>query len=540
MFRSVMFWAVLAAVLTVLVGDVVLFNKIWHLPLPALDRVKVMAVVAWLVSGVIALLFMLLSFRYTFKPVVGLAFLVTAMASYFSWTYGVAIDQTMVRNVAETDPAEVADLVSGPMLLVLALVIAALVTWWRLPLNYPKGLRGLGVRGGWISLCLVATLALPWMQYDLLAGTVRNYRELRHYVSPINWMDSSVKYVASLTKAPLVHKQLGLDAKLVPPARPRLVIMVVGETARAQNFGLDGYARDTTPELSKEGVVNFSQLSSCGTSTAISVPCMFSVETQADFDVEKAKFSDNVLDMLDRAGVKVVWRDNNSGCKDVCTRVSYQAVADLDVPEQCDQECFDMALLYQLNKLLPAKPQNTLVVLHQKGSHGPAYYKRYPKAFERFTPVCRSNEPKDCSQQALTNAYDNTILYTDHVLAKVIDFLKAVPGYDTGMLYVSDHGESLGEYNLYLHGAPRMLAPSQQTHVPGITWLSSGLEAQLDLTGDCLKARAAQPASQDDVFHSLLGIMGVKTHLYDAKMDWYAPCGGQLAAAERQQDAVGS
>ncbi|WP_115717516.1 phosphoethanolamine transferase [Gallaecimonas mangrovi] len=531
MFRQSLFWALLAAFIIVVTGNLVLFGKIDALPIPVADRINMAAVVVWLMTGVITLLLLPFTFKPLFKPVVSIIFAVTAVATYFCWAYGIGIDQDMIRNVFETDSAEVGDLISPAMLGVIAAVIVLLVLFWRLPLVYPKGIKGVGFRGFWMVLGLVITISIPWMQYDLMAGTIRNYRYLRHDVAPANWLVSTGKYVASLTRAPLKHQQLGLDATLEPSSKPRLVVMVVGETARAANFGLDGYHRNTTPELAKDDVINFPKLSSCGTSTAISVPCMFSYETQSNFDVEKAKYSDNVLDMLARAGVKVYWRDNNSGCKDVCTRVSYQAVEDLKEPGNCDKECFDKGLYYQLAKDLPAKPEDMLIVLHQKGSHGPAYYKRYPPAFEKFKPVCDSNEPKDCSEQALTNTYDNSILYTDHVLAQVIAFLKNVKGYDTGMLYLSDHGESLGEYGLYLHGAPRWMAPPQQTHIPGVTWLSKGLMAQLDVNDKCMQQRADEPHSQDDIFHSLLGIMGVKTKLYEPKHDWYSPCSGLKVAA---------
>ncbi|WP_417362120.1 phosphoethanolamine transferase [Gallaecimonas pentaromativorans] len=536
MFRKSLTWAVLSALLIVIVGNLVLYGKIAALPIPIAERIDMGLVVSWLVTGVITLLLMLFTFKPLFKPVVSVLFFITAMATYFTWSYGIGIDQDMIRNVMETDTAEVSDLVSPALIGAILVVVALLVLFWRLPLTYPKGLRGLGVRGIWLVAALVATVAVPWMQYDLLAGTVRNYRELRHDVSPANWMVGTSKYVASLTRAPLKHQQLGLDATLEKPVRPRLVVMVVGETARADDFGLNGSRNNTTPELAKAGVVNFPKLTSCGTATAISVPCMFSYENQSNFDVEKSKYSDNVLDILARAGVDVVWRDNNSGCKDVCTRVSYQTVESLEQPGNCNKECFDMGLLYQLDKVLPPEPRDVLIVLHMMGSHGPAYYKRYPPEFERFKPVCKSNEPKDCSQEALTNTYDNSILYSDHVLAQLIGFLKTVKGYDTGMLYLSDHGESLGEYGIYLHGAPRWMAPPQQTHIPGITWLSAGLQQQLGVDDQCLEKRADMPHSQDDIFHSLLGIMGVKTKLYQNANDWYSSCPGlQLAGTSQQQ-----
>jgi lipid A ethanolaminephosphotransferase len=114
--------------------------------------------------------------------------------------------------------------------------------------------------------------------------------------------------------------------------------------------------------------------------------------------------------------------------------------------------------------------------MHQMGSHGPAYSQRTPAAFKKFMPECTSSHLPDCSSEQLRNAYDNTIAYTDHVLGSAISWLRQRTDYDGALLYVADHGESLGENNLYLHGLPYSIAPDVQKHVPWVTWLSPGFE----------------------------------------------------------------
>jgi lipid A ethanolaminephosphotransferase len=162
-------------------------------------------------------------------------------------------------------------------------------------------------------------------------------------------------------------------------------------------------------------------------------------------------------------------------------------------------------------------------VIHQLGSHGPAYYLRYPEKFRRFTPDCRTAELGNCSPEEIVNAYDNSILYTDYIVSTVIDMLKAREAKMAGsMIYMSDHGESLGENELYLHGAPYFIAPSQQTHIPFVLW--TGKETRAGIDQPCLKATAGEPRSHDNLFHTVLGLMNVATEVYDPALDALAAC----------------
>ncbi|MDD2369096.1 MAG: sulfatase-like hydrolase/transferase, partial [Sulfuricurvum sp.] len=294
--------------------------------------------------------------------------------------------------------------------------------------------------------------------------------------------------------------------------------LVVGEAVRWDHFGLNGYARDTTPQLRKEDIINFTQFTSCGTETAVSVPCMFSPFGREHYEKEQALHTENVLDVLKRAGVNVLWRENNSDSKGVAKRVQFEDYQTSEKNTMCeDGECRDEGMLVGLQEYIDAHPKGDIVIiLHQMGNHGPAYYKRYPKSFEKYTPVCKTNQLEQCSKDEITNAYDNTILYTDTFLSKVIGLLKTNDkDFATGMFYLSDHGESLGENGLYLHGFPYSIAPEAQKHVPAVMWF--GKHSTIDKAQ--MAASAKEAHSQDSLFHTLLGFMDVNTSVYQPELD---------------------
>jgi lipid A ethanolaminephosphotransferase len=307
------------------------------------------------------------------------------------------------------------------------------------------------------------------------------------------------------------------------------VVLVVGETARAANWGLNGHARQTTPELAAvPGLINFPQTSSCGTNTEVSVPCMFAPVGRRDYDEDRIRGSESLLHVLARAGVDVLWRDNQSGCKGVCEGLPSEEMVRLDPPGLCAEgRCLDEALLAGLDERLASARGSGLIVLHMLGNHGPSYFRRYPERFARFQPACQSDDLRQCDSTAIANAYDNALLYTDHVLATLIARLQAQAQssqVDTAMIYLSDHGESLGESNLFLHGLPWAIAPEVQKRVPMVMWFSDGLARQERLDLDCLRRRAAQPAAHDHLFHTLLGLLDVRTALHEPALDLLAGC----------------
>ena len=480
-------------------------------------------------TSLMVILISLVAWPRLLRPVLTLVLLCHAAAAYFMNSYGIVIDRDMLQNVFETNPAEATELLNlklGAYLLLLGLLPSLLL--WRVAIRFGNWRRLLLGRLGLILLGLGVIGANAWFFYQDYASFFRNQGETRRLFTPANFIYATGDYLHHRLKKPAVLELVGTDATLSPlwqqRQKPTLFVIVVGETARAANFGLDGYQRNTTPELAKLDVINFPQAFSCGTATATSVPCMFSPMSREEY--KSSQHKESLLDVVQRAGIPVLWRDNNSGCKGACERVQFEDLSSQKDPQLCrDGECFDEILLQDLTQKLEGNKGNLLLVLHQKGSHGPAYFQRYPKAFERFTPVCRTNKLQECSREAITNAYDNTILYTDHFLAQVIERLQQQQGhYNTAMWYMSDHGESLGENNLYLHGAPYSMSPETQRHIPMVQWISQGFAEQSGLDLACLRQAATQPASHDNLFHSVLGILDIHTSVYQPSLDLFKSC----------------
>ena len=476
------------------------------------------------------------------KPVGVLLLLVAVANSYFMHTYGVVIDPTMMANTVQTDVREVRDLLSWSLLAALALgVVLPGWWWWRQPVQQLPTRRLLGWQLGLAGLALVLMLVVIWASFQDLASTMRNHKSLRYMLNPFNTMYASTRLVVGQTaQVSLPLQPIGQDAALARTSgageAPPLIVLVVGETVRADNFGLGGYERDTTPQLRQlQGsgeLAYFSNVTSCGTNTQVSVPCMFSYlgrEANAKNDIPY----ENLLDVLQRAGMQVLWLDNQSGCKGVCDRIPNASTRELKDPVLCpDGECFDDILLRVLPERLaqlekagasgPGSP-GTVVVLHQMGNHGPAYYKRTPNDMKVYQPECRSNVLQDCPAQEIVNAYDNAVRYTDHLLAQTVRWLKSQQR-PTAMLYVSDHGESLGEKGLYLHGMPYVMAPKEQTHVPMALWLSKPMQSQLGWDGACWKKQVAEAVSHDHYFHSVLTLAQVKTRMHKPELDVFSAC----------------
>ncbi|MDX9707740.1 MAG: sulfatase-like hydrolase/transferase, partial [Azospira sp.] len=286
-------------------------------------------------------------------------------------------------------------------------------------------------------------------------------------------------------------------------------------------------------------VINFERVTACGTSTEVSVPCMLSPYGRHAYDEARIRGSESLPHVLSRGGFRVAWLDNQSGCKGTCDGLETWRPDAAKAPEECrDGECFDGALVAGARHLTEGRPENTVLFLHQIGNHGPAYGKRYPAGFRRFEPTCDSADLGRCSPQAIVNTYDNALLYTDHVLAQAIALLKEREAtHDTALVYVSDHGESLGENGLFLHGMPYAIAPAVQKEVPMVMWLSAGYGTSFALDADCLRRRAAEPATHDHLFHTVLGLLDLRTAARDRDYDLSDACKPPLRQAAMQAAA---
>ena len=460
--------------------------------------------------------------KFTFKPILMFLFPAAAMASYFMNSYNVIIDTNMIENSIMTDSREVFDLISLRLVVyfvLLGLLPAYLV--YRIPISCKSTTKEILGRFKFLAVLLVLIVSNMLLMSEQYASFIREQKDLRYYMNPLTFIYSSGKYVDELLRVDHVGPRIPIaeDAYITKNSDPRkLVVLVVGEATRADHWSLNGYERETNRALPKHNVINFPQLSSCATSTAFSLPCMFSLSGFDDFQLRDAKAHENVLDVLSRAGVNVLWRDNNSDSKGVADGVAFEDFRSPEVNPVCDEECRDVGMLSGLDDYIASHPEGDIViVLHQMGNHGPAYYKRYPKEFEFYTPVCESNQLETCSREEINNAYDNALVYSDYFLANVIDFLEPLQeDFSTAMLYMADHGESLGELGLYLHGLPYALAPEAQTHVAAALWLGN------DISHDArqkLETQAQQALSHDNYFHTVLGMLDVNTKVYQPELD---------------------
>ncbi|NIE51327.1 phosphoethanolamine transferase EptA [Pantoea sp. Ap-870] len=480
------------------------------------------------------LLFSLLAWPWIRKPLLIVLILASAAANYFMHSFGTVIDTNMIENVFESNAQETGALMSRNYviwMLLMGILPVALVCsvrisnrqrwWWNLLQRLASAL------GAVLVILLMAVLF-----YKDYASLIRNNKGLVKMITPANIVSGTGHYVDQrYLQGSQALVKIGEDAKKGPliTAGPKktLVVLVVGETARAENFSLGGYARDTNPQLKKQQVIYYPNASSCGTETAISVPCMFSNMPREHYEANLAHHQEGVLDVLAHAGVSVLWRENDGGCKGACDRVPHTDMTQWQLPQYChDGFCLDDVLLHRFDNYVDSLHNDGIIVLHQMGSHGPAYFKRYPAAFQRFTPTCDSNQIQDCDHQALVNTYDNSLLYTDDMLSRTIDKLKGLSDrFNVALVYLSDHGESLGEHGMYLHGAPYLFAPSQQTHIPLLLWMSPGYAAAYHIDQACLRQQAAETAvSQDNLFHTVLGLFNIQTQQYQPQLDMIKSC----------------
>lgn len=482
------------------------------------------------------LILQLLDWKWTAKIFSILLVVIGGFSAYFVNSLGVVISPDQVQNMMQTDISEVSDLLSLRFLMwtIIFVVLPIIIILWVKIRTESFGKTILNkLIQIFVSAAVIGTLL--FLFYVDYASIFRENRDLKGMISPQNSIASTLSYYhKKLPKQNLPLVTYGEDAHIVEQVTtqhlPKLMVLVVGETARAESFSLNGYAKNTNPELSKQrNLINFSQVSSCGTATAVSVPCMFSGMPRLQYDEQLASHREGLLDIAQRAGYKVTWIDNNSGCKRACDRVEQYQIPETLKQKWCKEgECLDGILVDSLNHFLATIPKNDqsprLVVLHQVGSHGPAYYKRSKSGFEPFQPSCESNAIQGCSSTELINAYDNTIVYTDHILNQVIDSLKTQTHYRTAFWYLSDHGESTGEHGMYLHGAPYAIAPSQQTHVPMMMWFSDQWKNMAEAQVNCIHQQQAAILSQDNLFPSLLSLLDVKTHVINPNNNILQQC----------------
>ncbi|QTP54146.1 phosphoethanolamine--lipid A transferase [Billgrantia sulfidoxydans] len=466
--------------------------------------------------------------RVTAKPLLSALLLLAAGVSYFTGHYGVYFDTHMIDNVVQTDTREATELLTPGLARYLVLYAALpLALLWLWPLRHRSWRRGLGMSLLWLAGAVVVLVVALLLSFQSLSPLMRNHHELRFLVTPGNAIVSTGQVLAADDPLPSERLPIGEDARRQPSATgaPRLMVLVVGETVRAANWGLSGYARQTTPKLAERELVNFPRVSSCGTSTAVSLPCMFARRGRRDYDERDILSHESLLDVLRHAGFRVLWIDNQSGCKGVCDGVERRTLSPKDYPEKCrDGTCLDEVLVDELERQAASIEEDTVVVLHMLGNHGPSYSQRYPEAQRVFTPTCEEADLARCTRESIVNSYDNAVRYTDNVLDAMIEALERRPSLDAALLYVSDHGESLGEGGIFLHGLPYAIAPDEQTRVPMIWWSSPSFDRGAGLDSDCLARQSERTVSHDHLFHTLLGVLGVESSVIDVRLDITQHC----------------
>lgn len=457
--------------------------------------------------GLVHMIFSLIFVKYLTKILSIFFILSSCISLYFITFYGILIDSDMIQNVVQTDVKEVKDLLSWRLVLsvIIVLLFCIFILKIRIENNVEQDFfKRIRVRilsaflGCFIFLIFFMPLSKTFIPF------FRTYNEIRMYNVPFYPIYAVYRYYVRFLKPKPEFKTIGDDAFKEDNTTKKLLVLVVGETARAANYSLGEYAKnDTNFYTKKNNVVFFDNFSSCGTATAVSLPCMFSLSKRQNYS--SSEYQENVMDILQKTGVKASWIDNNSGkCKGVCDRLSDKQQLSSD---------WDENLLPSLKERLGNLDTQNIIVLHLQGSHGPAYYKRYPSEFKKFTPTCDTNELSKCASEALINTYDNTLLYTDYLLSEIIELLKEKKDYESSLLYLSDHGESLGENGIYLHGMPYAIAPRHQTHIPVIFWSS---DENLMTTAQNHKSLNL---SQDNLFSTLLGYFNIQTAVYEPSFD---------------------
>ncbi|MGS0682603.1 phosphoethanolamine transferase [Shewanella sp. 125m-7] len=481
-------------------------------------------------------LFNLLSWPIVAKPFFIILLILSSMVSYAGYNYGALFDYNMIVNIAETDTSEAGSYLSAYSTLWVLLmgIIPALIVF-MVPVGIkqsPAKMLMMKLTSMLLSLMVIAVIAA--LYYQDYSSVGRNNRYLKKLVIPTQFVYSSVGYIKdTYFSEPIVYRPIGLDAKqadsalIMAETKPTLTVLIIGETARSQNIELNGYPRKTNEYTRGLDIISFQNVSSCGTATAVSVPCMFSNMTRKEFNRSIADNQDNLLDVLKRAGISLLWKENDGGDKNVAARIDKVTIERADINEFCDgTTCFDMALLDTFEQDISSLNGNRMIVLHLIGSHGPTYYKRYPEQMKTFAPDCPRSDIENCSIEEIVNTYDNTILYTDYVLSNTIaTLIKLEKNYNTALIYISDHGESLGENGMFLHGMPYRFAPDYQTQVPLMLWMSPGFKESKNINAACLeKAAKSHPYSHDNLFHSVLGMMEVETREYQSSLDIFSQC----------------
>lgn len=475
--------------------------------------------VFFLSMSIIALLGLLP--RLIFKGLMILLTLLGATSLVVWLYYGIAMTPDMVRNFLATDFHEA----SGYWSWSLALNFILITLPGLLLINRLRSSRRPESKLKRLGICVVTLLCgvfVLFIQLQPFSALMRGDKSLRYLFAPVN-----IVYSTSSTllrdQNPEKAQKVIVDASpkaIFTSDKPTLFVVLIGETARSANWQLANYEKATNPELSKLNIVNIPKVQACGTSTDVSLPCMLSRVGRRDYDRKRILTEESLPSLLKRAGFSVTWVDNQSGCKGTCDGV--RVTKPTPDPLYCHAgTCMDGVFNRSIDEAFNAlKTQNhTVLFLHMMGSHGPAYYKRSTESEKVFGKECTDPTFKSCSKESIRAAYDSSIRYTDRVVAELIRKLQNRADINTALIYLSDHGESLGENGLYLHGAPYYIAPDEQKIVPMVMWFSEPFKKNYTIDTRVIEENSHKPVTHDHLYHTILGLLNVRSSTYDSQWD---------------------
>ena len=475
--------------------------------------------VFFLSMSIIALLGLLP--RLIFKGLMILLTLLGATSLVVWLYYGIAMTPDMVRNFLATDFHEA----SGYWSWSLALNFILITLPGLLLINRLRSSRRPESKLKRLGICVVTLLCgvfVLFIQLQPFSALMRGDKSLRYLFAPVN-----IVYSTSSTllrdQNPEKAQKVIVDASpkaIFTSDKPTLFVVLIGETARSANWQLANYEKATNPELSKLNIVNIPKVQACGTSTDVSLPCMLSRVGRRDYDRKRILTEESLPSLLKRAGFSVTWVDNQSGCKGTCDGV--RVTKPTPDPLYCHAgTCMDGVFNRSIDEAFNAlKTQNhTVLFLHMMGSHGPAYYKRSTESEKVFGKECTDPTFKSCSKESIRAAYDSSIRYTDRVVAELIRKLQNKTDINTALIYLSDHGESLGENGLYLHGAPYYIAPDEQKIVPMVMWFSEPFKKNYTIDTRVIEENSHKPVTHDHLYHTILGLLNVRSSTYDSQWD---------------------
>ena len=428
------------------------------------------------------------------KIIIAISLICNSLALYFINSYEVLITSEMMGNVFNTRFSEASGFFSlSGVAYFLFLGLLPCVVLFMTKLDYGKA-KHWGISSA-VAIGTILTFGLANLSNTLWID--RNVPKLGSLILPWSYTVNSVRYYNSWKR--LNQKEIALPDATIRNNEREVCILIIGESARRANFSIYGYNRPTTPLIESDGVTAL-EAESAATYTTAGV--------KAIIDHKPTNTLYEILpNYLYRNGVDVVWRTSNWG--EPPLHISHiEKVKDLKTKYPNANEEYDGILFEGLSEVIASSDKSKmLIVIHTSTSHGPTYFKKYPKEFERFTPVCTTVEMSEANTEELINAYDNSILYTDYLIHTAIEQLRELEGWRATLLFVSDHGESLGENNLYMHGMPKSMAPREQFEIPFIVWTSDSREI------------AKQSVGQYHVFHSVLNALSIESPIYDVEYD---------------------